>query len=177
LNKNDELISLGFCQKPHGIKGEAVLNLHSGNNCILKAGDTLLASFLEENKADKELVLEKIRYGNKVIATFKEILNRTDMEKLIPFEIKVPRNIFPVIEDPNEFYVSDILGLDVYDYSTKKKVGIIKDFYENGVQVIYVIKGEKDQFELPFVEQFSPVVSLEENRIEVVLPEIIDEKS
>ena len=43
--------------------------------------------------------------------------------------------------------------------------------------MVYVIKGNEQNFELPFVEQFFPIVNLDENRIEIVLPEIINEKS
>ncbi|MBT6324353.1 MAG: 16S rRNA processing protein RimM [Bdellovibrionales bacterium] len=167
-------ISLGFCRKAHGIKGEAVFSLYSGSDSILSSGDIIIAC---KDKQSKEIKIEKIRFGNKVIVKLEGINDRTTLEKLLPFEIFVSRDLFPEIDSSDEFYISDILGTDVFDFKTKQKIGVIDSFYDNGAQVVYVIKGNEQNFELPFVEQFFPIVKLDKNRIEIVLPEIINEKS
>lgn len=66
---------------------------------------------------------------------------------MIPFSIEVRREDLPSLEQ-GEFYIEDILGCDVYDIESNKKIGVIDGFDDNGVQIVFFIRGEKN-FDLP----------------------------
>ncbi|EQC49403.1 16S rRNA processing protein RimM [Bacteriovorax sp. BSW11_IV] len=173
--KENKLIELGTCAKPHGIKGAFSLHLESGDESILEAGMKLtLYPLSEKSCIDKEgevVEIQKISVGNKTIAEFKGIADRNKVEAMIPFKICIDRSEFPEADD-DEYYISDLIGLEVYEYETEVHLGRISKYYENSVQIILVISGKKP-FEVPFVEHFVPDVDVEAGKIWVVVPEVI----
>ena len=69
--------------------------------------------------------------------------DRNTVEAMVPFDIYFDRKNFPEIED-DEYYLNDLLGLEVFDFISKAPIGRILDFYENGAQVVLKIKTETE---------------------------------
>jgi 16S rRNA processing protein RimM len=101
------------------------------------------------------------------------VVDRNVVEGMVPFDIYLSRSVFPEL-DENEYYLNDLLGLEVFDFVTKKFVGRVIDFYENGAQVILKIKTDSEILELLFIDQYVPEVDLFNGRIEVIIPEMIE---
>jgi 16S rRNA processing protein RimM len=173
---NDKWIELGKCHRPHGIKGEFEFSLDSGEDSILDKGDEiLLIPLSNKSQLPSEGRLYEItvlRFGNKIIARLKGVEDRTTVEEMVPFSIQVQRSRFPETED-GEFYVDDLMGLEVREHPGGEKIGVIRGHYYNGAQLVFEIKGTKN-FDLPFVEHFFPVVDTEAGFIEVIIPEYVD---
>ncbi|MCK6595508.1 MAG: PRC-barrel domain-containing protein, partial [Bacteriovoracaceae bacterium] len=85
----------------------------------------------------------------------------------------VDRNDFPETDD-DEYYVADLLGLKVLENATGCDIGVVSDFYDNGQQVVLVLKLKDQLFDLLFLDQFVPEVDVEGGFIKVNLPEYID---
>ncbi|NOT77952.1 MAG: 16S rRNA processing protein RimM [Bacteriovoracaceae bacterium] len=170
-------IHIGHCTSPHGIKGEFSFVLYNVEESVLEDEMTItltprsLSSSVPQD--GKEYVLNTIRIGNKAIATIRGVDNRNIVEAMIPFDIHVNREVLPETED-DEYYVNDLLGLEVYHYYTKNLLGRVMDFYENGAQVVLKIKTENEIIEVLFLSQFVPVVEIELNRMEIIPPVIIE---
>lgn len=176
-NMKDSLRLFGHCHKPHGIKGGLKLHLFNTEESILKKGMTLtLKPFSEESELPpegKEFTLDKISFGNKIVAYFKNMSDRNEIEKILPFEIYVPRESFPEL-DEGEFYLQDLIGFSAVDLASKEKVGVVKRFYSNGIQDVFEIALDNgEQMDLPFVEDFFGEIDLEKNSVEIVIPELI----
>ena len=92
---------------------------------------------------------------------------------MIPFDIHVDRESFPETEE-DEYYINDLLGLEVYHYYTKSLVGRVMDFYENGAQVVLKIKTDKEIIEVLFLNQYVPVVDIDQNRLEIIPPILVE---
>ncbi|HLT23007.1 MAG TPA: ribosome maturation factor RimM [Bacteriovoracaceae bacterium] len=164
-----KIIKIAFVARPFGIKGEAELGFLSDN--VLEENMQVLATpYNERSSIPKEgmkLTFEKIKYGNKVVATFKEIKDRNHLESLIPFEISVYRENLV----QGELYSFDLPGLDVVS-ETGEKLGEVSKVLDNGAQEVLEIKllnGETVM--LPFVENFFPEINLEERSIVMISPE------
>ncbi len=170
------LIKLGGCRRPHGIKGGFLFYLFSGQETILKRG--MEVTLVPENFASvlpregQKHVISNLVFGAKIIAYLKEVSSRNQVEALIPFEILLPREDFPVLEE-SEFYLSDLLGLKVVDHRTKEEMGTVKGVSDNTVQTILEVRG-KINIDLPFVDSFFPAVDLELKFIEIIVPEVIE---
>ncbi len=99
--KKEDLIKLGFVANPHGIKGEAELRLFNNEDSVLDDGMTVFlfpsSPKSKISNAGEEWVIQKIRFGNKVICQFEGVKDRTHLESLIPFEI-YQKSINPLIE-------------------------------------------------------------------------------
>lgn len=170
----NELIEMGFCLKPHGVKGGFSFVLYNTKDSCLHEGMNIQL-FPQNNtstisKEGENHKITKIIYGNKVIVYLDNILDRNTVESMIPFTIKIPRSSFPKLDNEDEFYLHDLKGLDVFCFTSKKKIGTVHDFYENGPQVVLVLKLKDKKQDVVFIDNFFPLVDLTEKRIEVILP-------
>ena len=167
MNEN-KLVKMGECGKPHGIKGEFLFHLINAQGSAIKKGSTL--TLMPKNSSSsidskgKTFEVESIRFGNKVIAKLKDIADRNIVEQMIPFYIWIKREEFGSL-DEDEVYLSDLVGVEVYNLEDEK-IGVIKTFYDNGAQPVLVVKLSSDELvELPFVESFFPEVNIDKNKI------------
>ena len=175
--KKSENIHIGHCTTPHGIRGEFSFVLYNFENSVLHDG--AIVSLLPRSNSSsvpqdgKEYKISKIKIGNKAIVKLEGVNDRTAVEAMVPFDIFFARDNFPETNE-NEYYLNDLLGLEVINFLTKEFVGRISDFYENGVQVVLVIKTDGDYIEVLFIEQYVPIVDLEAGKVEIIKPVIIE---
>lgn len=168
------MIKLGSVTRPHGIKGEAELFLFNHQDSILENG---MKVFITPESEKSQLPAEgewreikSIRFGNKTIVVFDNIIDRTHLETLLPFSVSLPRESFPELEE-GEHYLSDLVGL-VCETEDGKRIGVIESFSDNGAQLLALIRTEKgNSFELPYVKVFFPEVNLAEKKMIIVPPE------
>lgn len=175
------LLQLGKCLKPHGLKGGAILQLFNGENSSLKKGQLLTLFPLSEKSSlppeGKILKLVSLSLGPRSIGYFEGIEDRNALEAVLPFSVHLSRKDLPSLNEDGEFYLMDLLGLPVFEHESEKKVGTIKDFYDNGAQTVLIIEtfqGGSKELDLPFIEPFFPVVDLQRGRIEVRLPQFLE---
>ena len=170
MHNNNEYVQLGYISGVHGIKGGVVLTLFNPEESILKKGDKVLLK--PKDSQGVEILIEGISFGNKVIVYLEVINDRTKAEKLVSQEIYFPRSAFPEI-DSAEYYLADLVGLEIFDHQSQKRLGKVLGFFENRKQVILsmVLNGEK--MELPFTRNFFPVIDIAQKRIEINVPEFI----
>ncbi len=172
--KKEDLIKLGFCAHPHGIKGEAEFRLINTEDSVLEDGLTVYLYPSNEKSGlshyGEEWKLSKIRFGNKVIATLDGIKDRTHLESIIPFEIYLPREAFPEPEE-GEVYLADLIGMRVQD-PEGGLIGSLESFDDNGFQYLLNIRLDVGGIlTLPYVDAFFPEINLEENFITMIPPE------
>lgn len=175
--EKSSIVHIGHCTAPHGIRGEFSFVLYNQEDSVLEEGMTitLFPKTAESSvpQDGKEFKIQSIRFGNKVITVLEGVDNRNIVEAMIPFDIYLDRNVFPELED-GEFYINDLLGLEVFNFYTKEKIGRVMDFYDNGAQVVLKIKTEKNIFDVLFIENFVPVVDLNLERIEIIPPIMVE---
>lgn len=170
-------IHIGHCTTPHGIKGEFSFVLYNNEDSVL-SNNFIITLTPRSNQSSipqdgKEFKISKISFGNKTIVQLEGVDNRNVVEAMIPFDIYVKREEFPDTEE-DEYYINDLLGLEVYHYYTKKLIGRVMDFYENGAQVVLKIKTDKEIIEVLFLNQFVPVVDIDLNRMEIIPPVLVE---
>ena len=170
-------IHIAHCTSPHGIKGEFSFVLYNEDNSVLECGSVV--SLLPRSSEScipcdgKEFKIKKINFGNKTIVRLDGVENRNVVEAMVPFDIYFPREQFPEL-DEDEYYLNDLLGLEVFDFETKNFLGRVLDFYENGAQVVLKIKTEHELLEILFIEQYVPEIDIESGRMEVIIPVMIE---
>jgi 16S rRNA processing protein RimM len=175
--KKTHNIHIGHCTSPHGIKGELSLVLYSPEDSVLEKGMVITltprSSASTVPQDGKEFKISAISFGNKAIARLEGVLDRTTVEGMVPFDIHMDREMLPETED-DEYYVNDLLGLEVFNFYTKELLGRVMDFYENGAQVVLKIKTDKEILEVIFISNFVPVVEIEKNRMEIIPPIMVE---
>ena len=175
--KKSENIHIGHCTTPHGIRGEFSFVLYNLENSVLHDG--AIISLLPRSVSSsipndgKEFKISTIKIGNKAIVTLEGVNDRTTVEAMVPFDIFFARENFPETSE-NEYYINDLLGLEVINFLNKEFVGRVSDFYENGVQVVLVIKTDSEYIEVLFIDQYVPVVDLAAGIVEIIKPVTIE---
>lgn len=173
-NKNDKYIELGGCSKPHGIKGGFAFHLYNSDSSVLKKGSKVLLTPNSGSKLGEdgeEFEISTISFGNKVIVYLKGIADRNRVEAIIPFTIFFKNEDLPKLEE-DEFYLKDLIGLDVINELTGEKVGKIESHYDNTAHIVLVIRGEFE-LEIPLIDNFVKEVNVEEGMIKIIVPEVI----
>jgi 16S rRNA processing protein RimM len=170
-------IHIGHCTSPHGIKGELSFVLYSPEDTALDSGVIVTLTPRSTSSSvpidGKDFKIKKISFGNKAIAVLENVNDRTTVEQMVPFDIHMDRELLPETEE-DEYYVNDLLGLEVFNYHTKEHIGRVMDFYENGAQVVLQIKSTAEIIEVIFISQFVPVVEIEKNRLEIIPPILVE---
>jgi len=96
--------------------------------------------------------------------------DRTQAEALKDCRLLVPESDRPLLEE-DEFHVSDLLGLEVFDQATQALVGTVVDVFAAGNDLLEVELSESGSKTLiPFVKEIVPVVDLQQRRIEITPP-------
>lgn len=175
-NIEKKYIKLGFASSPHGIKGASTLNLENLEDSVLENGMiVLLKPAGPKSKIvndGQEFKILNISFGNKAICYLEGIDDRNKIEAILPFEIFVTRDQFPEA-DEGEYYISDLIGLDVIDHETREKLGVVSKYYDNNAQIVLSVRVGVTYVELPFIDNFFPEVNVDEGFISMVRPEEI----
>jgi 16S rRNA processing protein RimM len=136
---------------------------------------------------------------NLYVITIEDIEDRSKVEALKGYKLLVKKSDrLPLEED--EYHVSDLVGLEVYDRETQENIGVVIEIYSAGNDLLEVklhqqatnseelkSNSEDDLLDskkikkkaksskpttvfIPFVKEIVPVVDLKSNRIEITPP-------
>ena len=123
------------------------------------------------NKEGEQWLIQKLRFGNKVICQFEGIKDRTHLESLLPFEIYLEREAFPET-DEDEVYLVDLVDMDVVN-EEGDVIGKLESFSDNGMHYLFNVRvGPTGELvTLPYVETFFPKIDMEKKQITMISPE------
>ncbi len=147
--------------------------MHSDVPGRLQAGMRVFA--LADDGARRELKIEDAwPHKNYVVVKFAGVDSISDAEPLVGSELQVPRSERAPLE-PGAAYVSDLIGCVVLDRRSEnrgREVGIVKDVrFGAGEAPLLIVGSGKNEFEIPYAQEFLKQVDLEHKRIEMALPE------
>lgn len=127
--------------------------------------------------ANKEYEIESVRYQKEmVIVKFRGVNDRNQAEALKEKDIFITEDDLRELPE-DTFYIRDLIGCQVYDETSDKKIGEITDVLQNTAQDLYQVKtaGGSEVF-IPAVAQFVKSVSIEEKIVTVTLiPGFLDD--
>lgn len=152
----DKRICIGAIVGVHGIKGELKVKSFT-------EPDTNVDQYgIVENKSGNQ------KFELKVVGRSKELLrvkikginDRTTAETLIGNGFYINRDVLPELEDEDEFYEADLIGLDVRQ--DDKVIGSVAGLYNFGAGEIIEIKlnstGKLEM--LPFTKAYVPEINI-----------------
>ena len=168
----DNLVIIGTIVGTHHLTGTVKVN------SIFEEFDVIVGErvLLEKGDIRKLLTIKNAKRLNekKLIINFVEINNIEQAKEINGFQIKIRRDLLPE-KNENEFYIKDLLGIDVYE--NDEKIGEVLDVMETAAHEILIIKDtvSKEEIMIPFIEQFVEEIDFKNNRINVKLIEGIRE--
>lgn len=164
---SDDLILVGRVAGAFGVRGEVRITSFTAEPMALVDYATLLR---EDGSPGLTLTGGRVAKGG-VVARAREIETREQAEAARGLRLYIPRDRLPEVEEEDEFYVVDLVGLDVVapDGAPLGRVRSVRDFGAGDLLEIEPAAGES--WWLPFTKDAVPQVSIAERRIVAVKPE------
>lgn len=163
-----EFVTLARVVKTQGRRGEVAVEVHSDLPDRLHVGLRVFA--LAEDDSRRELKIEDAwPHKDWLVLKFTGVDSISDAETLIGSELQVPLGERAELE-AGTAYVSDLVGCAVFDH--EREIGIVSDVrFGAGEAPLLVVGSGKQEFEIPYAQEFLVRVDLEHKRIEMNLPE------
>ncbi|MCJ7578554.1 MAG: ribosome maturation factor RimM [candidate division Zixibacteria bacterium] len=156
-------ITIGQISKVRGIKGEMVV--------VSLTDDPKRFSLLEKvlvSKDEKitEFVVEKVRTELKtkklkemVLLKLKGVESPEEAKKLVGNFLEIEKE--DVIKLPEgRYFIFDIIGLKVIT-TEEKEIGIVKEVISLPANDVYVVQGEKKEYDIPALKEVVKKIDLE----------------
>ena len=165
LEDTANLIEIGLIVKPHGLKGELKIKLHSPeSNLILN---------IDEIYVDNQIF--KIDYSKKVsngiLLKFVSKNTRNSIEDLIGKKLFVNKDIIPLAPSGENYYFELIGSKVVYN---NVEIGTLIEIVETKANNIYVVKElNGNEILIPKTKSFIKEFNKDKKILEVILPEVI----
>jgi len=123
---NNRTVCLRVVGAPHGVRGAFRVRAYTSDPADVAAYGPVSAG------AGRRLSLKVLRVlkPGLVLASAPEVRNREAAEALKGAELRIDREALPAPADPDEFYVEDLVGLDVVTMEGRPagKVAAVHDF-------------------------------------------------
>ena len=154
----EKRVCIGKIVAAHGIKGEVKVRGVNQNPLDLdKYGE------VENFDASKKFSIKVVGLvSTNARVKIAGITTRNDAEALIGTELYVPRSALPQLAE-EEFYLSDLIGLNVCLKTPDKIIGKVVAFQNYGAGDIIEIKinGQKETEMLPFTKAYVPTIDID----------------
>ncbi|MGF1481435.1 MAG: ribosome maturation factor RimM [Cyanophyceae cyanobacterium] len=174
----EQRLEIGTVVAPQGLRGE--LRVYP-NSDFPERFEQPGKRWLQSPKSDRLQVVELLsgRYlpGKKLyVVKLAGVNTRTDAEALRGYKLLVDRRDRPHLEE-DEYHVSDLLGLEVYNQLTRETIGVVTDVFGAGNDLLAVKLSPLDTPQhksatvlIPFVKEIVPVVDIQRGRLEITPP-------
>jgi 16S rRNA processing protein RimM len=166
-----DLVRIGRLRRPHGLRGELVLEGASLTPAELQA----VGSFTWRGRdgASRRLVLEEVRGGpERLLVRFQGFEDRDQAARLGAGELLAERSRIPD-PGPGVAYTFQLVGLRVVE-EDGRELGVLTDVLRSGAHPIYVVRGPRELL-IPAVEPVVRRVDLEAGVMVVALPRGLEE--
>lgn len=157
-NVPDDLVQVGFVFGAYGLVGGVRIRPFSTEADALLHAKTW---WLDKPGMHGVGVKRARLHSGDVVATLVEVADRDMAEALKGAAVFIPRSQFPKLDDEDEFYWADLIGLAV-ENQQGESLGVVHDMMSNGPQSILRVTPAAapdgslsgDERLIPFVSQF-----------------------
>lgn len=156
-----KFVTIATLGRAQGLRGEVRATVFLENPLDIKRYNPLLAS------DGRKLSVSKIRPAKNVyVITLKEISERTEAEALNGLELKIERTRLPKLDDDEDFYHEDLIGLKA-EASGGAYYGKIAAIHNFGAGDIIELRGgaAKGSTMVPFTKAAVPHIDIAQGHI------------
>ena len=162
--KKEEVYKIGRIGKAHGIKGEVSFNFDDdvfdrvdAEYLVLEVDGILVPFFMEEYR---------FRSDSTALVKFEDIETQDRVRELTNCDVYFPRDL---VDDEEEVLTySFLIGFDIIDASTDKKVGTIASVDESTLNILFELE---EGTLIPASEELITDIDKDNKTITIALPE------
>jgi 16S rRNA processing protein RimM len=165
----DGNILMGVVGRPHGVRG--LLRVHSFT--AEPAELIRYAPLVDERGRVWSLAWRSEGVAELRDAAGKPVADRTEAEKLTNLRLFAPRDRLPPVEDADEFYLADLIGLLAVD-TGGAELGRVAAVHDYGAGAsLEIVKGAESFF-VPFTRDVVPVVDVPGGQVTIAMPDEVE---
>lgn len=144
----ERLVVIGRIGRPHGLTGETRAFATGPTLGSLGAGDGV--SVLTKGAPPRPLTLTAIRSADQAfLISFAGVSSREEAGTLTGGELAVPESVLAPLDEPDEFYVRDLIGCVVF--TGDAPLGTVSDIYAGAANDALIVRREgHDDVLVPF---------------------------
>ena len=161
-----ELLTVGKISGTHHLKGAVKILANIGDAEILE-GNRVIVELPDGEQKIFTVTSVSPLVGNKWVAEFQEITNKTEAGKLKNSLIKIRRELLGIGED--EYLLNDLLDMKAIDAEKGEVLGKVTDIFESAANDILVIEGENTEIMVPDIDEFIKKIDFDKREIYVQL--------
>ena len=160
-----ELITIGKIVNTHGLKGTVKVKSFTDFKAqrYLK-GTPLYISFERDYIQVTVLSHQELKLLD--LLTFDEFSDICQVEKYKGCDLVIDKSLIHKLEE-DEYYYTQIIGMDVYD--KEKLIGTCTDIRDYPQGEVLVIKTNQKSILIPFRKEFIEEVNIKENKIFLIM--------
>ena len=165
----EKQLQAGVITSTHGIRGEVKVFPTTDDAQYFRE---LKKVYLDTGKEQIPLEIEHVKFFKQfAILKFKGIDNIIDIEKYKGKSLMIDReDASPLGED--EYYIGDMIGMDVYTDDPAEHFGVLRDVLETGANDVYIIDSDRHgEVLVPAIRQCILRVDTEKNEMHIHLME------
>lgn len=165
----EKQLQAGVITSTHGIRGEVKVFPTTDDAQYFREPKKV---YLDTGKEQIPLEIEHVKFFKQfAILKFKGIDNINDIEKYKGKSLMIDReDASPLGED--EYYIGDMIGMDVYTDEPAEHFGVLKDVLETGANDVYIIDSDRHgEVLIPAIRQCILSVDTEKNEMYIHLME------
>ncbi len=160
-----EKFQVGIISSTHGIKGEVKVFPTTDD---VRRFKTLKEVILDTGKEEKILKVEHVKFFKQfAILKFQDYDSINDIEKYKNCSLYVTRENAVRLRK-NEYFIADLIGLNVVNIDDGTLIGTLKDVLETGANDVYIIDdGNGRELLFPAIKECVKDIDFEKNEISV----------
>ncbi len=163
-----DLLACGRIGKPHGVRGEVTVEAWTDDPAGRFAAGAVLRT--DPAGAGPLTVGTAREHGGRWVIGFDGVTDRTAAEALRGTVLQIAAAERPAIEDPDEFYDTELAGLTVRTV-TGHRVGIVTEVVHGPAGDSLAVQATDREHLIPFVSAIVPTVDVAGGVIEIDPPD------
>lgn len=165
----EQFLQVGVISSTHGLRGEVKVFPTTDDAARFQ---TLKNVVLDTGREKLDFEIQSVRFFKQfVIVKFKDIDNINDIEKYKGKSLFVTRENAVELEE-DEYYIGDLIGMEVYTDDSEERFGVLKDVMETGANEVYIITSENHgEVLLPAIYECILDIDVEAKKMKVHLME------
>jgi len=159
-------VCLGAFAGAHGVKGDFKIKTFTENERDIAAYGSV---FTKDGTRSFKLNIIKVLSANTVLARSPDIATREEAISLSSTKLYIDRNLLPDTDDEDEFYLEDLVGLNVVDSQNnpRGKISAIHNFGAGDIIELRNVPNRKGSILLSFTKENFPTIDLDNNQISI----------
>jgi 16S rRNA processing protein RimM len=163
-----DLVAVGRIGRPHGVRGATFVEPWTDDPDERFAAGSVLMT--DPATAGPLTVASSTTAGGKLVVQFDSVGDRTAAEALRGVRLLIPAADRPALDDPDDFYESDLVGLAART-TGGATLGSVRDVLHAGGADYLVLDHDGREVLVPFVRAIVPTVDVAGGEVVVDPPE------